>query len=168
MPDRRTVLVILLLVAAAGAGSAEETKTVVGPSNIDLSDGADALQSGDAEEGVRLTLRGLPQVSGPRDRHAAWANLCAGYVMLEKLDEALGWCNKVIAEDDGNWRAYNNRALIYIARGQYEEAADDIARAEVISPNARTLKTVKALLLAETDPVRPSVTIDDRRRSPGE
>ncbi len=159
-------LLVAVLMLLAGKGLAEEPKFVVGPSNLDLVEGAEALREGDAERGVELTLRGLALVSGPRDRHAAWANLCAGYVMLDNPDEALGWCNKVIAEDDRNWRAYNNRALVHIQSGRYEEAAEDVARAEAISPNAKTLKTVKAMLLAETDPVEPRVTVDDRRRSP--
>lgn len=158
----------LLLLAGVCGVAAEETKTVIGPSNIMLADGAEALMERDAERGVTLTLRGLNYPASERVRQQAWANLCAGYVMLEKLDEALSWCNKVIETNDKNWRAYNNRALVYIQQGRYEEAAADIERVEEISPNARTIKTVKAMLLNETDPVQPVVTIDDRRGKPAD
>ncbi len=165
MSSRRLrILTLLLLVASCGA-SAEGSKTVIGPGNALLADGADALLARDAERGVALTLKGLNFPASERDRQSAWANLCAGYVMLEKFSEALGWCDKAIEANDRNWRAYNNRAIIYIRLARYEEAAEDVAHAESISPNARTLKSVKAMLLNETDPVRPVVTIDDRRSS---
>jgi tetratricopeptide (TPR) repeat protein len=157
---------LLCLLFAAGNGSAEEPKTVIGPSNVLLADGADALLARDAERGVSLTLKGLNFRTSERDRNSAWANLCAGYVMLEKPDEALAWCNKVIEADDDNWRAYNNRALAHIQLANYEQAAADIERAESIRPNARTLKSVKAMLQNEIDPVHPVVTIDDRRQFP--
>jgi len=54
-------LVRFLIVACLTISSAvaQESKTVIGPSNPDLHDGANALLAGDAEEGVRLTLLGL-------------------------------------------------------------------------------------------------------------
>jgi hypothetical protein len=48
---------------------------------------------------------------------------------------------------------------------RFDEAGRDIARAEAISPNARSVRTVKSMWLDATDPVRPSITNDDRRSS---
>ena len=46
--------------AQSTAGQSDAiAKTVVGPANADLADGAAALRAGDAEEGIRLTKRGL-------------------------------------------------------------------------------------------------------------
>ncbi|MDH3587072.1 MAG: hypothetical protein OEQ30_08280, partial [Gammaproteobacteria bacterium] len=74
--------------AQAPAGqSGAIAKTVVGPGNVDLADGAAALRVGDAEEGVRLTQRGLSTANSQRDRVAGYSNLCAGLVMLDRLDE---------------------------------------------------------------------------------
>jgi len=157
---------LCLLAVAAWQVAAADSKTVVGPANVPLADGAAALMAGDAEAGIRLTLEGLSQPTRDRDRIAGWANLCAGYVMLENYAAALGFCDRVIAADDDNWRAYNNRALVHIFRGDYAAAARDIDRLAALRPNARTLDKVRTMLLNETDPVRPTVTVDDRRRKP--
>ena len=45
-------------------------------------------------------------------------------------------------------------------------AGHDIDRLEALRPNARTLDKVRTMLLNETDPVRPTVTVDDRRQAP--
>lgn len=166
MRTRRYCILTWLLLAGTCGVAAEESKTVVGPSNAMLADGADALMARDAERGVSLTLRGLSFPTNKRDERSAWANLCAGYVMLENPREAVSWCDKAIEADPDHWRAYNNRAIAYIQLGRLEEAAADIERVESLRPNAGTLKTVKAMLLHETDPVQPTVTIDDRRQKP--
>lgn len=160
---------LLLLTALGSAGMAEEmpdSRTVLGPGNALLADGAKALLAGDAEAGVRLTLAGLERPATERDRRAAWSNLCAGYVMLERLDDALPWCDRAV-EGGSNWRAYSNRALLHVRAGRYDAAAADIARAdELVAERPRKLREVNALLLDKTHPVRPRISVDDRRNRP--
>lgn len=167
MINRKALLLFVLLgigtSAAATGVDDEHARTVIGPSNIDLADGAQALKAGNAEEGVRLTRQGLQTASNDRERVAGYSNLCAGLVMLERLGEALDACDRAIAINDGHWRSYSNRALVYLRMARYDEAGRDIASAEAINPNARAVKIVKSMLLDVTDPVRPSITIDDRR-----
>ena len=91
------------------------------------------------------------------------SNLCAGYIMLEQLDEALDYCNRVLEENDRYWRAYSNRALAYVMLDRLEEAEQDLQKAEAIAPQARTVKVVRSMLRDKTDPVAPSIVIDDRR-----
>jgi Flp pilus assembly protein TadD len=169
MIDRRILIFITLLSscigATAGGQEHEHSRTVIGPSNIDLADGAEALLAGDADKGVRLTERGLQAATNDRERVAGYSNLCAGLVMLERYGEALDSCNRALAINDGHWRSYCNRALTYLRMSRFDEAGRDIARAEAISPNARSVRTVKSMWLDATDPVRPSITIDDRRSS---
>lgn len=160
------VLLGITIWAAAAGQDDQHARTVIGPSNIDLADGAAALMAGNAEEGIRLTRRGLQTASNDRDRVAGFSNLCAGLIMLERLDEALDACNRSLAIDAGHWRSYSNRALAYLRMGRYDEAARDVASAEAISPNARSVRSVKSMLLDRTDPVRPTITIDDRRSAP--
>ena len=143
--------------------SGAPAKTVIGPGNVDLADGAAALRMGDAEEGVRLTQRGLSRATRQRDRVAGYSNLCAGLVMLERLDEALQACNRALELDDRHWRSYSNRALVYLRQERYAEAEQDIATGEALNPSARTLKTLRAMYLDAVDPVSPSIIIDDRR-----
>ena len=159
---------LLALYAAVPAASVaspdvEDTKTVLGPRNAPLADGAAALMARDAEKGVELTLKGLEMAQGRRERQAALSNLCAGYVLLDDTDSALKYCNLAIAENENNWRAYNNRALVHLRLGQHEQAEADVALGQALSPRSRNLKEVKGLILDETEPVVPTITVDDRR-----
>ena len=162
----RATLLTCLFALAASAVSASESRVVIGPSNLALADGSAALMAGDAEKGVRLTLQGLTMATSDRDRISGWANLCAGYVMLDRLDDALVYCDQAIEADPGHWHALSNRALIYIFRAEYDLAASDVARAEAIVPHARIPRQVKTMLRNAMNPVVPTVTIDDRRKPP--
>ena len=153
--------------AIAEDSSELTSKTVIGPSNPDLTYGAEALLAGDIEKGVRLTEAGLKVASNRRERKAGLQNLCAGYVLLEQYEKALEMCNTAIAEYEDSWRAYNNRALLFVRLERYAEAEADLAKGQEIAPNARTLKEVRGILLDATSPVKPNIVIDDRR-SPGE
>jgi tetratricopeptide (TPR) repeat protein len=172
MMIRRFVALLALLGSAMAASAAEQEdgqiRTVIGPSNIDLADGATALRAGNAEDGVRLTQRGLNSATNNRERVAGYSNLCAGLIMLERLDDALDACNRALEINDGHWRGYSNRALAYVKLERYAEAQRDIAASEAINPNARSTKVIKSMLLDATDPVAPTITIDDRRRTPAD
>ena len=156
----QTVALLCLSTLAAG----QESRTVIGPSNPELQYGAEALLAGDAEEGVRLTLLGLKRAVGKRDRHVAWSNLCAGYVLLKEYETALSYCNRVIDENDQHWRAYSNRALAYVKLKRYDEAEQDLQKGESIAPRSRILKAVRAMLRDAIEPVAPNIVIDDRRQ----
>lgn len=142
---------------------AEESKTVLGPSNIFLYDGANALMAGDGEEGVRLTLLGLERANGNREEKTAHSNLCAGYLLMDQPEPALVHCNWVLERDATHWRTYNNRALVYMRLERFVEAEDDIRKGQELRPNSRNLKIVKGMYLDETQPVTPKVEADDRR-----
>ncbi len=157
------IVVVCLLLAFAGA-AAQQNTTVIGPTNPNLYHGANELLDGNAEEGVRLTLLGVQVATNSRDRLTGMSNLCAGFIMLGQLETALTYCDKVLAKNDGHWRAYSNRALAYLKLGQFEQAEQDLQSAEAIAPNARNVKIIRSMLLDETDPVAPHIVIDDRRR----
>jgi len=157
------VLLATLLLAASPAAMSEESKTVIGPSNIDLYDGANALMAGDGEEGVRRTLRGLERAQGPREIIIAHSNLCAGYLLINQPETALVHCNWVLERDDTHWRTHNNRALVYMRLERYEEAEDDIRKGQELRPDSKNLKIVKGMYLDETKPVRTRIELDDRR-----
>ena len=167
LTNRRPVYcVILCLLLAFTTAVAVENKTVIGPTNPDLQEGANALLSGDVEEGIRLTLIGLKMETGTRDRQTGMSNLCAGYTILNKLEEALRYCNLVLEENDEHWRALNNRAIIYVKQRRFAEAEKDIDKGQELAPRSRTLKLVRAMLLDATNPVSPNIIIDDRRSPP--
>lgn len=162
------VLCLVLLPALAGWGQDVESpdtasKTVIGPRNPDLQEGAQQLLRGNGELGVELTLRGMKVAQGAREHEAALSNLCAGYIMLKQYGEALKYCELLLARNDENWRGYNNRAVIYINTGQYDKAHSDLVRGEELNPGARTLRIARAMYLDAVDPVVPEVEIDDRQ-----
>lgn len=153
--------------SSAGAqgvgGTLDSQKTVIGPRNPFLADGADALVNGDAQRGVELTEKGLAYAKGSYEHKAALSNLCAGYLMVKQPQKALDACNQVLDEDPEFWRAYNNRALVYLELGRFAESEADVKRGQELRPKSRNLKLTKAKLLDATDPVVPSVEIDERR-----
>jgi tetratricopeptide (TPR) repeat protein len=143
-----------------------ESKTVIGPRNIYLYDGANALLARKPDEGVPLTLKGLEFAHGQREMKAAHSNLCAGFLMLGQAETALEHCNWVLDIDPYHWRSYNNRALVYLHLERYEESEADIKRGQELNPRSENLKEVKGLYLDEVEPVDEKITIDDRRNEP--
>ena len=144
----RVALIIAVLTAVLAASRAvpatepplqNQSMTIMGPANPQLSEGATALDAGHVEEGIRLTLEGLKFPAEIHDKAAGYSNLCAGYAMLKQWDEALQQCNTSLSIDPNNWRTFNNRAAVFVAKGDYELAMSDLRAGLEISPNSRTL-----------------------------
>ncbi len=157
------VLVAVVLLAWSQVAAEEDNRTILGPRNPHLAEGAQALNAGDPEEGVRLTLRGLEMAQGARERKSAHSNLCAGYLLMDQPRTALKHCDEAIAIDPRFWRAYNNRALVYLRLDRYEESEADVARGQALRPSSVKLKETRGLLLDETDPVVERIEVDERR-----
>lgn len=116
-----------------------QSATTIGPANPALAEGATALDAGRIEDGIRLTLDGLKAPTDTSDRAAGYSNLCAGYALLKQWDEALPHCNTSLGLNKNSWRTFNNRAAVYVAKGQYELAIADLRAGLEIAPNSRTL-----------------------------
>ena len=171
MGSRFTLLTVLVLIAQICWGQASNrlsrdpnSMTVIGPRNIPLYDGAQELLAGNDAEGVRLTHKGLQLAQGRREEEAALSNLCAGYIKLALYDNALKYCELLLARNDKNWRGYNNRAVIYIQTKQWDKAEQDLIRGEELNPSARTLKIARSMYMDAVHPVVPEIEIDDRQR----
>ena len=158
-------LVVLSLVCMQPAAHGQDNKTVIGPSNMDLHAGAELLKDGEAAEGLRRTLKGLEYSATPREKVAGMSNACAAYVMLDRYEEALPWCDQALEINTRHWRALVNRSLAYLKLGRLEEAEADLVLAEDVAPGARSVKLVRSIYLDVTDPVAPHVIIDDRRQA---
>ncbi len=156
----------LLAVAQVYADDPADSKIVIGPRNLYLYDGANALEAGDAVEGVSLTLKGLELAIGGREIKIAHSNLCAGFVLLDQAETALQHCDWVLENDPYHWRTYNNRAIAYLRLGRLEESDADIAKGQTLNPRSENLKEVRGMYLDEVNPVDEKITIDDRRNEP--
>lgn len=158
------VLFLCANTSTAVGQSSGDGDVVVGPTkNAKLQDGANALNAGNAEDGIELTLGGLREARTPRERRTGLTNLCAGYLMLEQLDQALQYCNDSLELNDKNWRIYNNRALIYVLQGRFDDAEADLAKCDELHPRSSTTKVVRQMLQHAKHPVTPVITVDDRR-----
>jgi len=165
---RNLILLAITILAAVQvyADDEAETKTVIGPRNVYLYDGANALLAGNPTEGVPLTLKGLEFAHGLREEKTAHANLCAGFLLLGQAETALEHCDWVLERDSSHWRTYNNRAIVYLRLERFEESEADIRRGQEINPRSEKLKEVKGMYLDEVEPVDEEITIDDRRNKP--
>ncbi len=159
------VLLAIVLLAWSQVAAEEGSRTIIGPRNVALAEGAEALNAGDPEEGVRLSLRGLAMAQGNRELKIAHSNLCAGYLLMDQPLTALEHCDKAIAIDPRFWRAYNNRALVYLKLDRFEESEADVATGQALRPSSEKLKETRARLLDETDPVVERIEVDERRGS---
>ena len=165
---KRPVLLAMTMLAAVQvyADREADSKTVIGPRNIYLHDGASALMAGDAEEGVPLTLKGLKIAHGLHEKKVAHANLCAGFLLLGQAETALEHCDWVLERDPYHWRSYNNRAIVYLRLQRFEESEADIRKGQELNPRSEKLKEVRGMYLDEVEPVDEKITIDDRRNKP--
>jgi tetratricopeptide (TPR) repeat protein len=130
---------LLLVPAICPAVAAAQSRTVIGSPNQLLTDGARAMEAGRIEEGLRLTLAGLELPTPPVNAAAAHSNLCAAYVYLKRLDEALSHCNSALELDTTNWRTYNNRAAVFVGMKKFDLAMTDVNIGLTIAPDSQTL-----------------------------
>ena len=141
---RRTWIAVAGVALLSGpAGHADDAASTVIGVNPRLSEGAYALEFGNYDEGIRLTLEGLRSSVRPSDRVGALSNICAGYVGIQEYESALRYCNRALRIDEKNWHAYNNRSLAYLGLGNTAAAQRDLEKGLKINPSARTLKEVE-------------------------
>lgn len=143
-------LAACLLAGATPVAMADSVVTF--GTNPHLADGARALFVRDYDSGIELTLKGLKSQIDPRKKTAALSNLCAGYVGAERYEEAIAACTEAIELRASNWRAYNNRAIAHMGKGNYAAARQDVAAGLALHPDSRQLTKVQAMIQSR-DPV---------------
>jgi len=164
----RAILKGLAMCLVAGSSSAQlenatpDNRTVIGGGNDLLAAGADAIRAGQYDEGIRLTNLGLERRENPAaDRAAALSNLCAAYAAKRMPDRAIELCTESIAVSEHNWRAFSNRSYAYWLKGMYAEATVDLDAAAAISPNARQVEQIRAMI--NEAGLRPRVTLEEHQ-----
>lgn len=148
-------------VPTAAADDSSQAMTVIGAPNQKLASGSAALEAGRYEVGIRLSLEGLEDIASFKDQAAGHANVCAGYAALKRWQDALPHCNRSLELDRGNWRAFNNRAAVFVGLGLLDLAQTDVNAGLELAPDSlilrKSLEVVKEHRAAEKR---------DRRRRP--
>lgn len=156
----------MCLVAGSGLAQLEDAtpdnRTVIGGGNPLLAAGADAIRAGQYDEGIRLTNLGLERRDNPEsDRAAALSNLCAAYAAKRMPDRAIELCTESIAVSERNWRAFSNRSYAYWLKGMLAQATLDLDAAAAISPNARQVEQIRAMI--NEAGLQPRVTLEENQ-----
>jgi tetratricopeptide (TPR) repeat protein len=164
----RAILKGLAMCLVAGPGFAQledapaDNRTVIGGGNPLLAAGADAIRAGRYDEGIRLTNLGLERRdNNESDRAAALSNLCAAYAAKSMPDRAIELCTESIAVSEHNWRAFSNRSYAYWLKGMFAEATADLDAAASISPNAKQVLQIRAMI--NEAGLRPRVTLEEHQ-----
>lgn len=123
-----------------------DSRTVLGAGNEYLSAGAEAMRSGQYDEGIRLTKLGLERFSTPRDRAAALSNLCAAHAAKKEPDVAINYCTESLTLLESNWRAYSNRAYAHYLKRDFDRADADLDIALSINPNASQMPQIRGMM----------------------
>lgn len=123
-----------------------------------LVSGTDAMHRGQFEEGISLILRGLKGNVPKHQRAEAYSNLCAGYNVTGQFDKALSYCDRSLSLNDGNWRAYHNRAYALLAQSRIDEAIEDASAGLALAPDERLLNDL--LSKARRRRAKPHVVIE--------
>lgn len=135
---------------------------VLGGGHELLAQGAELIRYGSYDEGIRLTTLGLEEeATTARDRAMALSNLCGAYAAKQLPDIAIDHCNRSLAINNSNWRAYSNRAYAYWLKGMYAEATFDVDAAMALSPRARQALQIKGMI--NEAGLRPRVTMEDHQ-----
>jgi tetratricopeptide (TPR) repeat protein len=164
----RAILNGLAMCLVAGPGFAQvedapaDNRTVIGGGNPLLAAGADAIRAGHYDEGIRLTTLGLERDDNKQaDRAAALSNLCAAYAAKRMPDRAIELCTESIAVSENNWRAFSNRSYAYWLKGMYAQATVDLDAAAAISPNAKQVQQIRAMI--NEAGLQPRVTLEEHQ-----
>jgi tetratricopeptide (TPR) repeat protein len=145
---------LTLLAALASALVSQDTLAEVPPPpgsstvlghNAMLADGSLALLNRQWEKGIQLTLMGLQETVSNEDRAAGYANLCGAYIATKQFESALENCDRSLAIDETNWRAWQNRAAAKLSLGRINESMRDIERGLAINPDSRALQETLAI-----------------------
>lgn len=131
----------------AEAPPPSSSHVVLGPNAL-LADGSRALLNRQWEKGIHLTLMGLNDTVSNEDRAAGYANLCGGYIAVKQYERALESCDRSIAIDDTNWRAWQNRAAANLGLGRIDDSMQDIQRGLAINPDSPELQKTLAIARA--------------------
>jgi tetratricopeptide (TPR) repeat protein len=95
----------------------------------DVASALAALDRGERRRAIGHAEAALDQSLSRDDRLAALNALCVAHVADERPSAAMPYCDRVVAETWGDWRALNNRGNALLALGDLKGAIRDYERA---------------------------------------
>jgi len=157
VPGRRRIRLLLVLGATAlvTAGAHAEDGTGhpaldAGSLSVQWMNRADAvvaalsaLDRGETARAVEQATAALDEPLGRSDRLAALNALCIAHVAAGRPGAALPYCDRVVAETWGDWRALNNRANALLAVDDLRGAVRDYERALLALESAGGERSVR-------------------------
>ena len=90
--------------------------------------GAKDIERGDVELGIRKLERAWRDAK-TLPAGAVATDLCAGYIMQNKLTAAKPWCDRAVEQSPHNGAAHNNRGVLRTVQGDYDLAVEDFREA---------------------------------------
>lgn len=107
------------------------------------------------QEKYRLAIKNINKALElglePDDEVTAFVTIAKSYISLEKMDEALPYCESALELDDENVEALSWKALILYLNGDRDEANELIEEAKEIDPECPDLATVLEVIESISD-----------------
>lgn len=142
-------LVAAAALTIAGFSTMAQAQTYYMGKDSNIERGTKAMMKGNLETASRYLGRAAQTDLGHDRLVPVLNNLCAVDYALGKLESAEAACSRAISEDRHFWRAYVNRGNVLKAKGQFDAARDDYAKAVRLNPNGELPKRALARLMEE-------------------
>ncbi|CAH3194909.1 unnamed protein product [Porites evermanni] len=118
-------------------GKSETERQVL--ANKEKEKGNEAFQSGNYKEALAYYCRSIEL--NPKAT-AVYNNRALAEIKLEKFQEAVDDCDRVLSAEPNNVKAYLRRSIAQRSQGLYEEATTDLYKVLAIEPNNKRAKGI--------------------------
>ncbi len=105
-----------------------------------LTQAEQALESGDAPRTIELLSRRYKRLLSPEDRIRGYAALCGAYLSEENLPMAAWACGHAADMDLAGWSDFNNRGVLELHLGKFDDAVASFERARALNPDSMDVK----------------------------
>ncbi|MFK7958674.1 MAG: tetratricopeptide repeat protein [Lysobacterales bacterium] len=95
-----------------------------------------ALESGDTSRTIELLNRRYKRLRSPEDRIRGYAALCGAYLSEKDLQMASWACGHAAEMDLAGWSDFNNRGVLELHLGQFDDALASFERARMLNPDS--------------------------------
>ncbi len=133
----QTTLIALLLFSAGNAAQAEPLGA---HPPMFLLQAEQALESGNPTRTIALLQRRYKRLLAPDDRIRGYAALCSAYLSEQNLRLADWACGHATKMDLAGWSDFNNRGVLELHLGRFDDALASFEHAQSLNPDAESVK----------------------------